>query len=279
MKDLAGKTAFITGGASGIGLAVARALAKARMNIALADIGEQALDAARAEIEGLGVRATATVLDVSDRAALYAAADEAEAAFGRVHVLVNNAGVGILGTPPYEMADEDLDWIVGVNLLGVLYGVKAFVPRMIAHGEGGHVVNTSSMIGFYTKPGTHHGMYALTKYAITGFSESLKDDLEPHGIGVTILAPGGVRTNLTRSADYRPGRFGGAYRETGEHPLTKVVGAGIAADVVGERTRRAIERNELYVFTEPEMRAWIEERHQRLLAAMDLADELASTAD
>ncbi len=271
MRQLEGKTAFVTGAASGIGLGIARALAGAKMNIALADIEEAPLESACAEIQGLGVQATATVLDVADRAAMYRAADDVERVFGRVDVLVNNAGVGFVGTPLDEIRDRDFDWVIGVNLHGVIHGIKAFVPLIKRHGEGGHVVNTSSSGGFQIKPGWNHGLYGLTKFAVVGLSEGLEQDLAPHGIGVSVLAPAAVSTKIYQAGRNRPERYGGSFRRSEDHPIAAAGAAGMNADAVGERVLRAIRHNEFYIFTHSETRVWLELRHQRILQAYDSA--------
>jgi NAD(P)-dependent dehydrogenase (short-subunit alcohol dehydrogenase family) len=189
MRDLQGKTAFITGGASGIGLGMAKVFLEAGMNVAIADIREDHREAARAELTDAGLldRACLLELDVTDRAGFVRAADEAEATFGRLHVLCNNAGIGILksiATAEYA----DWDWAVDVNLNGVFNGVHTILPRIRAHGEGGHIVNTASMAGIvqYSKA----GLYVATKFAVVGFSEALRAELAPDGIGGDGILPG-----------------------------------------------------------------------------------------
>lgn len=272
MRQLEGKTAFVTGAASGIGLGIARALAGAKLNIALADIEEAPLERACAEIQVLGVQATATVLDVADREGMYRAAEDVERVFGRVDVLVNNAGVGFVGTPLDEIRDQDFDWVIGVNLHGVIHGIKAFVPLIKRHGEGGHVVNTSSIGGFQVKPGWNHGLYALTKFAVVALSEGLEQDLEPHGIGVSVLAPAAVSTQIYQAGRNRPEGYGGPFRRSEDHPVAGAAAAGMSADAVGERVLRAIRRNEFYIFTHPETREWLELRHRRILEAFESAE-------
>ncbi len=272
MRELAGKTAFVTGAASGIGLGIARALAGAKVNLALADIEPAPLEAARAELEGLGVRVTATVLDVADREAMYQAAEDVERDFGRVDVLVNNAGVGFVGTPLDEIDDRDFDWVIGVNLFGVIHGIKAFVPRIKRHGQGGHIVNTSSIGGFQVKPGWNHGLYALTKYAVVALSEGLEQDLEGSGIGVSVLAPAAVRTQIYQAGRNRPEHHGGPFRRSAEHPVAGAAAAGMSPDAVGEQVVAAIRGNRFYIFPHPETREWLEKRHRRILAAYEAAD-------
>lgn len=275
MKSLAGKFALVTGAASGIGLGIARALAKAGTHVALADIRPEPLEAARGEIEGLGVHAIALPLDVSDREAVYAAARQVESAFGKLHILCNNAGVAFAGTPLDAVSDRDWDWVIGVNLYGPIHGLQAFLPLIKRHGEGGHVVNTASIAGFQIRPGFRSGVYGTTKYAVVALSEALEMDLAPHGIGVSVLAPQAVNTEIYASARVRPLRFGGGYTKPEAEFMSALLKHGMDPDAVGRRVVRAIRNDEFFIFTHPETRAWLEERHRRMMAAFDLADRLS----
>lgn len=201
MKELAGKCAFVTGGASGVGLGMAEAFVGAGMKVVVADIEAAALDEAAAKLAALGGDVHAITLDVSDRAAMQRAADEAEDRFGAVNVICNNAGVSWRGF----MADasyDDWDWVLGVNLGGVVNGIATFVPRLIAAGAGGHVVNTASMAGLMASPGS--SIYSTSKFAVVGLSEGLRKELAPKGIGVTVLCPAAIRTNIIHSQRNRP---------------------------------------------------------------------------
>jgi NAD(P)-dependent dehydrogenase (short-subunit alcohol dehydrogenase family) len=275
MRNLKGRFAVVTGAASGIGLGIARALAKAGAHVALADIRAEAVETARREIEALGVRAIGLALDVSDRAAVYRAARQVDAAFGKLHILCNNAGVAFSGTPLDTVEDRDWDWVIGVNLYGPINGLQAFLPLIKRHGEGGHVVNTASIAGFQIRPGFRSGVYGTTKYAVVALSEALAMDLAPHGIGVSVLAPQAVNTDIYRSARVRPARFGGAFAKPEGEFMSALLKAGLDPDAVGERVLRAIRHNEFYVFTHPETRAWLAARHRRMMAAFDLAERLA----
>ncbi len=275
MKEFAGRSAFVTGAAQGVGLGICRALAQAGMNVALADIQPEALERARAEIAGCGVRAVAIPLDVSDRDAVQRAAAEVERAFGKLHVLVNNAGVAPPGKPVSQFTPDEWDWVIGVNLYGVIHGLRSFLPLMRRHNEGGHVVNTASIGGLQVRPGRGSGAYSATKYAIVAISESLEQELAGTGIGVSVLCPAAVNTEIYASSRHRPRRFGGAYESPADNPVRNQLADGLSPDAVGRRVLRAIEDNEFYIFTHAEPRVWIEERHRRLMSAFDAYERYA----
>jgi len=200
MQDLTGKTAFITGGASGIGFALAEAFLHEGMKVVIADVDEAALAEAKTKLKGDNAL-LAIQLDVTDRDQFAAVADQVEAEMGPVHVLCNNAGV-YRGGVMDEVTYNDWDWIMGVNVGGVINGVQTFVERIKQHGQGGHIVNTASMAGLTTSPGL--GVYNTSKFAVVGLSEALRTDLEPHNIGVSVLCPGMVRTRILESERTRP---------------------------------------------------------------------------
>jgi len=200
MQNLPGKTAFVTGGASGIGLGIAKALLGAGMNVVIADIREDHLAAATAEL-GAAERVLALKLDVTDRAAYARAADAAEARFRKIHVLCNNAGVGVVG--PTELATfADWDWVLGVNLGGTVNGIVILLPRIMRHGEGGHIVNTASMSGLVPHPGAT--LYGTSKGAVVSMIECMRAELEPHGIVCSAFCPG--RCSRTSPKPARPDR-------------------------------------------------------------------------
>ena len=196
MRDLKGKTAVVTGAGSGIGLGIARALAGAGINLVLADIQQTHLDEARAAIEAKGGRAITLPTDVSDPDQVAAVARVAQEHFGKLHVAVNNAGIAMHGTPVADVSTEAWRRVLGVNVLGVINGIHAFVPAIRGHGEGGHVVNTASISGFFIRRGSEQGAYSMTKYAVVALSEALKQELDGSGIGVSVLCPGPVRTRI-----------------------------------------------------------------------------------
>ena len=197
MQDFEGKVAAVTGGASGIGYGIVRTLLKAGMKVAVLDANPRHLDEVRAELKGSN-NVHFIQVDVTDRAAMAAAADEVERVFSKVHVVCNNAGVAS-GQPTDEADYEEWDRVMGINLGGVINGVKSFVPKIKAHGEGGHVVNTSSMAGLIPLPDTG-GIYAASKFAVRGLTDSLRLNLAKDGIGVSTLCPGLTRSRIMASA-------------------------------------------------------------------------------
>ncbi len=270
MKELFGKVAFITGSASGIGLGIAHALAARGMKIVLADIETDALDRARIDLEERQAEVIAIPLDVSDRAAVQDAAQTAVAAFGKVHVLCNNAGVS-RSVALDEATGTDWDWVVGVNLGGAINGLLAFVPLIKSHGEGGHIVNTSSMSGLRYAPGRGQGIYSTTKHALIGMSEALCADLAPHDIGVSVLCPAFVKTQMPHSGRNRPARFGGPQvpQRRPDDPLLLGAIHGKEPDLVGEYVATGIERNQLHILTDASERTEVEARLDKIRSALD----------
>jgi NAD(P)-dependent dehydrogenase (short-subunit alcohol dehydrogenase family) len=260
VKSFAGKIAVVTGGGSGIGRALALALARDGARIVVADVdeadaGETVRLAAAAGAEALAVRT-----DVSDRRQVEALADRVYERFGATHVLCNNAGVVVHGG--LEAATwEDWQWVVGVNLWGVVHGLLAFVPRMIAGGEGGHVVNTASMAGLIASQGL--GVYNTTKYAVVGLSETLAKDLRPHGIGVTVVCPMGVATRIRQAGRNRPAALRGAPSAGGASEVT-LIGRTLDPDDVAGQTLAAVRGGELYVITHEEALEPLRRRFRRL---------------
>lgn len=269
MKNFADKVAVVTGAASGIGLGVASALSRRGARIAMLDVEEAPLRAAAGDIAGLGGEAKTYVVDVSDRAAMYNVAQRVREDFGRLDILMNNAGVAYNSKPLHEMPDEVYDWSLGVNLYGVVHGIKAFVPLIVAGGAGGHVINTASIGGFQVRRTSlwHQGLYAATKYAIVALSEGLRQDLEPHKIGVTVFAPSSVATNIGASDRNKPAKFGGPSSDAQSAAVAEIRKKGLPIDLAGERVLHAIVHDELYAFTNPNDRPLLEARHAAIIDA------------
>lgn len=268
MKDLRGKTAFITGGASGMGLGMAKAFAEAGMKVIISDIRQDALDDAMEEFSKTNLAVMAVNLDVTDRDGWMKAVDEAEAQFGNIHVLALNAGVGI-GGPMATSSYKDWDFNIQVNIYGVVNGLVTMLPRMQAHGEECHIVATSSTGGFSAVGSA--GLYCTAKFAVTGMMESLATEFEGTPIGVSCFFPGPVTTNLGQStALTRPdhlknetGPLDG--RPDGPPPLDTSV--FMSKEEVGKRVLRGIQRGDLMIMTHPEFTKGIEARNKALLRA------------
>jgi NAD(P)-dependent dehydrogenase (short-subunit alcohol dehydrogenase family) len=239
MDDLAGRTAVVTGGGSGIGRAIVLELANAGMHVVVADIEDEAGRAVASEAEAAGARARSVHTDVADFASVQALADVAYAEFGAVHVLCNNAGVLIFGDMQ-DLKIEDWNWLLGVNVFGVLHGIYAFLPRMLAAGEPGHVVNTASIAAL-----SGRGIYGVSKSAILNITETLHQDLEGTPIGVTALCPGMLNTKIVAAQRNRPASAGAkAHEPFGTEPVS----FGVDPSHAGRRVREAILAGELYAF-------------------------------
>jgi NAD(P)-dependent dehydrogenase (short-subunit alcohol dehydrogenase family) len=275
MRELHGKTAFVTGGASGIGLALGRAFAKAGMKVMLADIEADALAAAVESLCDIGPDVRGVSCDVTDPASVARAAEASYRAFGNVHVVCNNAGVAG-GSGIDNISLDNWRWVLDVNLMGVLHGIHTFLPHIRAHGEGGHIVNTASMAGI--ESGLGFSPYGASKFAVVTMSEGLATELKPHGIGVSVLCPGFVRTRIDESGRNRPERYGPAQTPDPASPagamaarIAGLVQSGLDPSEVAARVLDAIRDNKLYVFTHPQMRAEVAERFAAILAALDEA--------
>jgi NAD(P)-dependent dehydrogenase (short-subunit alcohol dehydrogenase family) len=266
VRDFRGKAAFITGGASGIGLAFGHAFAEAGCRVMLADIEEPALRDAVRSLEGVGPEVRGVACDVADPASVEAAAERTITAFGEVHILCNNAGVGAASSVD-DIPLASWRWVLDVNLMGVVHGVRAFVPHIRAHGEGGHIVNTASMAGMI---GAGRGFepYSASKSAVVAMSEGLAGELQPLGIGVTVLCPGWVRTRILESRRNRQERYGPTPTQNlSRYP--SLPDSAMNPQAAAARVLNAIRDNELYAFTHPEMRDLLAERFQAILAAYD----------
>jgi NAD(P)-dependent dehydrogenase (short-subunit alcohol dehydrogenase family) len=260
MERLAGQTAVITGGASGIGLATARRLAAEGMQLVLADIEPGPLEAAATELG-----AEPVVCDVSDKAAVDALADRAFARFGSVHLVFNNAGVAVAG-PVWEMSHEDWRWTIDVDLWGPIHGVEAFLPRMVAQRQGGHVLFTASFAGLVPNVGL--GAYCVAKYGVVALAEVLQRELRPHEIGVSVLCPMRVATNIGASERNRQTTYGGP---ESSHPVEDQTednpdqaGRVLDVDDVAAQVVEAVKRNRLYIVPHAESRRFVRNRFERI---------------
>lgn len=267
MQNLPGKTAFITGGASGIGLGIAKALLGAGMNVVIADIRDDHLAAAEAELAG-GDRVLPLKLDVTDRTAFAAAADAAEAKFGKIHILCNNAGVAVVG--PTELATfADWDWVMGVNVGGTINGIVTILPRILSHGEGGHIVNTASMSALVPVGGTT--IYSSGKAAVTAMMECMRPELEARGVICSAFCPGAVQSNIAEAGKTRPADLA----DTGYAEADKRRASGgnfmhlyQTKEEVGERVLQGILNDELYILTHSEFLTGVRERGEATTAAV-----------
>ncbi|HUJ52956.1 MAG TPA: SDR family NAD(P)-dependent oxidoreductase [Steroidobacteraceae bacterium] len=267
MQNLPGKTAFVTGGASGIGLGIAKALLGAGMNVVIADIREDHLAAATEEL-GVSERVLALKLDVTDRAAYARAADAAEARFRHVHILCNNAGVAVVG--PTELATyADWDWVMGVNLGGTINGIVTILPRMKRHGAGGHIVNTASMSGLVPHPGAT--IYGTSKGAVVAMIECMRAELEPHGIVCSAFCPGAVQSNIAEAGRTRPAALadtGYAEADRRRQQNTNYFHLFRTKEEIGQRVLQGILNDELFILTHSEFRQGVAERAQAMCAAV-----------
>jgi len=270
MQDLEGKVAFVTGGGSGVALGQAKVFAEeAGMKVVVADIRQDHLDEAMAHFHKKNVPVHPIHLDITDRDAFARAADEAERVFGPVQLLCNTAGVSQFG--PVENATyDDWDWQIDVNLKGMINGVQTFMPRMIANKKGGHILNTASMSSFVALPGS--AIYCTTKYAVRGLSESLKIELAKYDIGVSILCPGGVNTNIHESVLSRPSRYAstGYYGADPERfrQLKAVIETGFDPVDLARIVLGAIKRNDFWILPYPEFVPTVEEYNEQVIAAL-----------
>jgi NAD(P)-dependent dehydrogenase (short-subunit alcohol dehydrogenase family) len=267
MKDLNGKTAFITGAASGVGFGMAHAFLTAGMKVVISDIRGDALGDAKQRLQQVSENVHDIQVDITDRDAMAAAADETVAHFGKVHMLCNNAGINVFG--PIEQANyDDWDWIMDVNLNSVFTGIKCFLPKIQAHGEGGHIVNTASMASFCSGPGA--GIYTAAKCAVRGLTECLWYGLVPQGIGVSLVCPGLVNSKINLSEEIRPE----SRADTGYVPdqewidrLAVVQKMGMEPIEIGEKILRGVLNDDLYIFTHPDHKEEVARDFQEIITA------------
>ena len=274
MSQFADKTAIISGGAEGIGLSIAKALGEQKMNIVLADIDQKNLEKASLELRGSGISVLSVTLDVADEAQWHNVAQQAIERFGKIHMVVNNAGIGG-DTGPIENAQtKGWQWALDVNLMGVMYGAKVMVPWIKQHGEGGWIINVASMAGMGGIP--YNGAYTATKTAVVALSESWAAELQSKGIKVSVLCPAFVQTRIYDSNRNRPLKYqNDTATPTDEHGFSDktkhLVESGIDVSIVGKRVVEALNDGELYIFTHPNYRAIVQRRFQAIDAAFERA--------
>ncbi|MDE2595836.1 MAG: SDR family NAD(P)-dependent oxidoreductase [Sphingomonadales bacterium] len=269
MTSVAGKTAFVTGGGSGVALGQAKALVKAGAKVAIADVRQDHLDEAAAWFAAQGTPVMSVKLDITDRAAYAQAADAVEERLGPVQMLFNTAGVSHFG-PIQDATPEDWQWQIDVNLYGVINGIGTFLPRMLARGDDCHVVNTASMSAFVALPGC--GIYTATKMAVRGLSESLNMDLAATKVRVSMLCPGAVRTNIHQSLKTRPAHLANTGYYTGtpedEARLKQIIDIGMEPERLAGYVLEAMARDQFYILPYPEFRQPLEDIHAAVMACV-----------
>jgi NAD(P)-dependent dehydrogenase (short-subunit alcohol dehydrogenase family) len=278
MKDFAGKTAFVTGGAGGIGLAMARALGQRGMKVAIADVEADTCAKAVETLQSEGITAIGAPCDVSDRTQYARAAERTLAEFGKVHILCNNAGVSRAGSIE-TIASSDWDWVIGVNLKGLVHGLQLFLPQMKAHGEDSHIVNTASVNGVVGS--ALAGPYSATKFAVVGISEVLAAELKDTPIGVSVLCPSWVKTRMLDNGRNRPARYGGPIRIATDSAnaernarYARALETGLDPAEVAQLVLSAIETRRLFVFTHPDTRAAVEYCHELMMQGFAALEEV-----
>jgi NAD(P)-dependent dehydrogenase (short-subunit alcohol dehydrogenase family) len=270
MQELKGRTAVITGGASGIGLATARSLAREGVKLVLADIEQTRLSEAVAGLKADGAEAVGIVTDVTDKPSVESLADQAWSRFGAVHIVFNNAGVAVFG-PTQSNTHADWQWIMNVNVWGPIHGVEAFVPRMIEQKQGGHVLFTASFAGLVSNRSL--GPYSVSKAAVVSLAECLAKDLRDDGIGVSVLCPMRVTTKIDESYRNRPAELGGPETHTvyEDKESGSLEGRTLPVGPVGDLVVDAIRRNALYIMTHKETEAYVKRRFDRIAEAVAYA--------
>ncbi len=271
MRNFENKVAVVTGGAAGIGLAVGRELANAGCLVTLMDFRLEPLEAAQKALNDEGTKVDIAHLDVADKKHVDQAAEKIGEKFGRIDILVNNAGVSLRSKKIEEVTEDDWNWLLGVNVLGIMNCSNAFLPYMRVSGEGGHIVNVSSFSGFRVNAARKTTAYAASKYAAVAISEAQEQELADEGIGVSLVAPAAVNTDIYRSWFYKD--------EVDGQDTTNLIpdapddiANGYDPSRIGRQIVHAIENNQFYVFTHPHTRDWAQERMDRIMRAFDDTD-------
>lgn len=276
MSQFIGKTAVISGGAEGIGLSIAKALAEEKMNIVLTDINEENLQKASLELEATGVSVLPVLLDVAEEDQWEKVAEQAIARFGKIHMLVNNAGVGGDSGSIESQNKKGWQWVLDVNLMGVVYGAKVMVPLISQHGEGGWIVNVASMAGMGGVP--YGGAYSATKAAVVALSEGWAGELQSKDINVSVLCPAFVQTRIYDSERNRPAQYKADTKVMADensffNRAKTMVESGIEVSIVGKRVVEALNDGEFYIFTHPNYREVVQKRSSDIDAAFKKASE------
>ncbi|WP_409433562.1 SDR family NAD(P)-dependent oxidoreductase [Litorimonas sp. RW-G-Af-16] len=268
MTEVSNKVAFVTGAASGIGLALVKSLLSRGCKVMMADINRAALEQAQRDVGHEGQTAT-VICDVADADSVKAAAQATLDTFGKVHLVFNNAGVSLAGRPG-QISLKDWRWITDINVLGIVYGCETFIPLIMSHGEGGHITNTASMAGHVASIGM--GPYFATKFAAVGYSEALFQELAPAGIGVSCLCPTWVKSNIHNTSDQSPdaAKTRDQFKASKAYEAVKaLVENGMDAERYAELAMSAIAANRLHVFNDPDARDLLVARQTQLLADYD----------
>ena len=271
MQDISGKTAIVTGAASGIGLGIATALAEAGANVVMADIQKDAVEEAAHRLSGTNKRVMPVRIDVTLEPSIVDALSEADKNFGKLHIACNNAGVPMHGTPLVDVPQGDWQFVMGVNIWGIIFGIRHFVPAILKHGEEGHVVNTASVAGFQNRRGTNQGPYSMTKYAALSLTEALAHELDGTKVGVSVLCPGPINTNIARGARNRPEHMGGPLARPSDEAVLaeRLATTGLDPKTVGERVVDAIRTKTFYAFVGAVPADVIRGRHRRIEEALN----------
>lgn len=271
MMDISGKTAIVTGAASGIGKGIATALAELGANVVMADIQKAAVEQAAKALSDTNKTVMPVQIDVTQEQSVVDALAEAERNFGKLHIACNNAGVPMHGTGLIDVPPGDWEFVTGVNIWGIIYGIRHFVPAILRHGEEGHIVNTASVAGFQNRRGTNQGPYSMSKYAALSLSEELEHELEDTNVGVSVLCPGPIDTNIARGARNRPDHMGGPQVRFNDEAVLaeKLATTGIDPKTVGERVVDAIRTKTFYSFVGAVPADVIRARHRRIEDALN----------
>jgi NAD(P)-dependent dehydrogenase (short-subunit alcohol dehydrogenase family) len=287
MSQFSGKTVVVSGGAEGIGFAIARAMGKQGMNVVLGDIDTNQLTIAQKKLESENIEVLTVQMDVTDLSQWQNTADKAIERFGKIHMLVNNAGVGSNPGLIEQTDDKDWRWVLDVNLMGVIYGTQTMVPLIKQHGEQGWLINVASMAGMMGVPTA--GAYTATKVAVVGMSESWYAELKPHNIQVSVLCPAFVKTRINLSNRNKPDELkSDKEKHTDKAPsssakhMQKVIDNGLSPEIVGDRVVEAVSNKELYIFTHPNYRKVVQKRFKAIddaFARAELSPLLTSVLD